>query len=232
MLRQKLYSAGLLVYCTLSSFGNFQKGSNTSSRSLATNNAMVNNATVSKSNIVTLSGFDVNSTALQFAKDYVKENSADLRKIKTVGKSQLGIINSVFSKFDIPRELTYMAIVESELNADQVCAGTGATGIWQLMPGTASELGLKVTDSIDERLQVHKSSTAAAKYLKQLHGQFGDWLLAIAAYNSGPAKVTRAINLSGSHSFWQLRNFLPTETRNYVNKFISMVYFFEGKAHE
>jgi membrane-bound lytic murein transglycosylase D len=165
--------------------------------------------------------------ALEFAKDYLKKNTWDLEKLKKRSRSKLRIINSIFSEYNIPLELKYMAIVESNLNADTVCNSTGATGIWQLMPVTACELGLKITDEVDERLQVYKSSTAAAKYLKQLYAEFGDWLLVVAAYNSGPAKVTRAINLSGYRNFWQLQNFLPAETRNYVNRFVSMLYFFE-----
>ena len=156
-----------------------------------------------------------------------KKNSWGLEKIKERSQSNFKIINSVFSKYDIPPELKYMAVVESNLNADTVCNSSGATGIWQLMPFTALELGLKITDDIDERLHIYKSSAAAAKYLKQLYAEFGDWLLVIAAYNSGPAKVTRAINLSGQNEFWQLQNFLPAETRNHVKRFVSVLYFFE-----
>jgi membrane-bound lytic murein transglycosylase D len=222
MLRQKLYSAGLLIYCSLISFGNVQKGSNS-----RTKNVTHSNPIISQQSDVSRSGFDLNPAALQFAKDYVKKNTWGLEKLKKRSRSKLSIINSVFSKNNIPPELKYMAIVESNLSADTVCNSTGATGIWQLMPVTACELGLKITDEVDERLHVYKSSTAAAKYLKQLYGEFGDWLLVIAAYNSGPAKVSRAINLSGYRNFWQLQSFLPAETRNHVKRFVSMLYFFE-----
>jgi len=222
MLRQKLYSAGLLIYCSLINVGNIQKGSNNIAKNVTDSSTII-----SQEAILPQSGFDLNPAALLFAKEYVKKNTWGLEKLKKRSQSKLSIINSVFSKYNIPRELKYMAIVESNLNTDTVCNSTGATGIWQLMPVTACELGLKITDEVDERLYVYKSSAAAAKYLKQLYSEFGDWLLVVAAYNSGPVKVTRAINLSGYRNFWQLQNFLPAETRNHVKRFVSMLYFFE-----
>jgi hypothetical protein len=196
MLRQKLYSAGLLIYCSLITFGNIQKGSNSLTKNVIENKT-INNTIISQESVLPLSGFDLNPIALQFAKEYVKKNTWGLEKIKKRSRSKLNIINSVFSKYNIPPELKYMAIVESNLNTDTVCNTTGATGIWQLMPITACELGLKITDEVDERLHVYKSSAAAAKYLKQLYTEFGDWLLVVAAYNSGPAKVTRARVFTG-----------------------------------
>jgi len=202
--------------------GNIQKGSNNIAKNVTDSSTII-----SQEAILPQSGFDLNPAALLFAKEYVKKNTWGLEKLKKRSQSKLSIINSVFSKYNIPRELKYMAIVESNLNTDTVCNSTGATGIWQLMPVTACELGLKITDEVDERLYVYKSSAAAAKYLKQLYSEFGDWLLVVAAYNSGPVKVTRAINLSGYRNFWQLQNFLPAETRNHVKRFVSMLYFFE-----
>ena len=221
MLRQKLYSAGLLIYCSLFTVGNMQKGSGIGIKHV--NN---NKTTILQEAVPSLAGFAINPTALEFAKEYVKKNTWGLEKLKKRSQYRLSVINTVFSRYKIPPELKYMAIVESNLNKDTVCGSTGATGIWQLMPVTASELGLKITDEVDERLHVYKSSVAAAKYLKQLYTEFGDWLLVIAAYNSGPAKVSRAINLSGQRNFWQLQNFLPAETRNHVKRFVSMLYFF------
>lgn len=225
MLKRKFYSAGLLIYCLLITAGNIQNGSDTGIKKI-----IAVDTTILQEPVSTPSDFDLNPTALLFAKEYVRENSWGLEKLKKRSGSSLKIINSVFSKNNIPPELKYMAIVESNLNADTVCNSSGATGIWQLMPLTALELGLKITDDVDERLHIHKSSAAAAKYLKQLYTEFGDWLLVIAAYNSGPAKVTRAINLAGNNSFWQLQNFLPEETRNHVKRFVSVLYFFEGES--
>ena len=221
MLRRKLYSAGLLIFCSLITAGNFQKGPDAGIKNVTGTD------TISNEPVFTRPDFDLNPTALQFAKVYVKKNRWGLEKIKKRSRSSFTIINSVFSKSDIPLELKYMAIVESNLNTDTVCNSSGATGIWQLMPFTARELGLKIKGDSDERLHIHKSSAAVAKYLKQLYTEFGNWLLVIAAYNSGPAKVTRAIRSSGSNDFWELQNLLPLETRNHVKKFISVLYFFE-----
>ena len=122
--------------------------------------------------------------------------------------------------------MKYLAVVESGLKTNLVNS-IGAAGIWQLMPTTAQELGLKVTAGYDERLHIYKSTKAITKYLNQLYDQYGDWLLVVAAYNSGPLYVNRAIRLSGSRDFWKLQNWLPAETRNHVKKFVSIQYYFE-----
>jgi membrane-bound lytic murein transglycosylase D len=104
----------------------------------------------------------------------------------------------------------------------------GAAGPWQLMPATARILGLKINSRHDERKDYYKSTRAAARYLKDLHEEFGDWLLVFAAYNSGEGTVNSAIKQSGSRNFWTLRRYLPEETREYVNKFIATCFYFEG----
>ena len=116
MLRQKLYSAGLLIYCSLLTVGNIQKGSD-----IGTKNVVDNNTIVSQEPVLNLPGFDLNPTALQFAKEYVKKNTWGLEKLKKRSHSKFSIINSVFSKYNIPPDLKYLAIVESNLNPDTVC---------------------------------------------------------------------------------------------------------------
>ena len=223
MWKQKLYSSGLVIYCSLiMTAGGIQKDPGDGMK-----NSVNAAAIVSEQPVFILPNVTLNSTALHYAKDYLKKNNWGLSQIKKRSRTSLGIISSVFMKYDIPSDLKYMAVVESNLNTDLVCTSTGATGIWQLMPFTADELGLNVDEGNDERLHIQKSSIAVAKYLKQLYDEFGDWLLVVAAYNSGPAKVTRAIQLSGSHDFWKLQNFLPLETRNHVKRYISVLYFFE-----
>jgi membrane-bound lytic murein transglycosylase D len=224
MLRQKFYSAGLLIFCFLATAGNIKKIPD-----LNTQNIIANPAKILQEPVFTLPDFDLNPAALQFATTYIKENNWGLNRLKKRSTPAFTIINSAFSKHAIPSELKYMAVVESNLNSETVCNSTGATGIWQLMPVTANELGLKISDECDERLHIYKSSVAVAKYLKQLYAEFGNWLLVIAAYNSGPAKVTRAIKLSGSDDFWKLQNFLPAETSNHVKRYLSVLHFFEGQ---
>ncbi|HUQ97016.1 MAG TPA: lytic transglycosylase domain-containing protein, partial [Chitinophagaceae bacterium] len=105
-------------------------------------------------------------------------------------------------------------------------------GPWQLMPTTARELGLRVSKKTDERKQYYKSTTAAAKYLRDLYSEYGDWLLVIAAYNAGPGNVNKAIRKAGSRNFWKLQAFLPAETRGHVKRFIGTHYFFEDAGSE
>jgi membrane-bound lytic murein transglycosylase D len=98
------------------------------------------------------------------------------------------------------------------------------------MPETAKLLGLKVSTKYDERTNYRKSTKAAAIYLKDLHREFGDWLLVLAAYNCGPGPVHSAIKTSGSRNFWKLQNYLPAESRGHVKKFIATHYYFEGQG--
>jgi membrane-bound lytic murein transglycosylase D len=91
-------------------------------------------------------------------------------------------------------------------------------------------MGLKVGKYLDERKDLYKSSYAAAKYLKGLYAQLNDWLLVIAAYNGGPARVESAIRKSGSRNFWDLQYFLPAESRTHVKKFIATHYIMEGQG--
>ena len=224
MLRQKFYNAGLLILCSLLTVGNIKN-----MQQAGAHQVIEAPAIVSQEPVFTPTDFDLNPAALRYATAYIEENNWGLERLKKRSNSTFKIINSVFAKHSIPQELKYMAVVESNLDSDTVCNTSGATGIWQLMPFTASELGLKISDTYDERLHIYKSSVAVAKYLKQLHQEFGDWLLVIAAYNSGPAKVIRAIQSSGSDDFWKIQNLLPTETRNHVKKYLSVLHFFEGE---
>jgi membrane-bound lytic murein transglycosylase D len=123
----------------------------------------------------------------------------------------------------MPSDLKYLAVVESALNPIAV-SSAGATGLWQFMPATGSEYSLRQNGTVDERSDVIKSTEAAVKYLKHLHHQFGDWALALAAYNSGPGRVSSAIKRSGSRNFWRLQRFLPAETANYVPAFVAASY--------
>jgi membrane-bound lytic murein transglycosylase D len=171
----------------------------------------------------------LNKQALQFANHYIRTSAEDLVSIKQRSKTPFSIMDAVFSRYGLPVELKYLAVIESELKTSAL-SRVGARGPWQLMPETAHDLGLKITAQYDERTSYAKSTKAAALYLKDLYKQFGDWLLVLAAYNSGPRPVYTAIHKSGSRNFWALQSFLPAETRGHVKRFIATHYYFEGQG--
>lgn len=130
------------------------------------------------------------------------------------------MIEATLEQEGIPHNLMWLGVVESGYRAEAV-SPKNAAGIWQFMPETARRFGLNIdrkTDRNDERLDAVKSTRAAARYLRFLYQMFGDWQLALAAYNAGEARVQAAIDASGSKDFWKLaeRGLLPRETRAYV----------------
>ena len=169
----------------------------------------------------------VNRHVKTFVKTYVGKNRKNLYKIGKRSSSPFVIIDSVFKRYGLPVQLKYLAVVESELQTRAV-SKVGAAGPWQLMPATARILGLKINSRHDERKDYCKSTRAAARYLKDLHEEFGDWLLVFAAYNAGEGAVNAAIKQSGSKNFWILRPYLPEETREYIDKYIATCFYFEG----
>jgi len=162
----------------------------------------------------------------KFVQDYTDDYTELFENIKLNKSGYLKTIDKVFTQYEIPLELKYLAIIESKLKTDAK-SGVGAVGVWQFMPTTAKTYGLKITSKYDERQHLWKSSVAAAKYLTFLYEMFEDWLLVVAAYNSGPGYVLNAIKKSGSSNFWKLQHFLPKETRLHVKRFIATHYYFE-----
>ncbi|HEY4285604.1 MAG TPA: lytic transglycosylase domain-containing protein [Puia sp.] len=174
-------------------------------------------------------GVRLNPKALSFVQDYMKENWDELQGIRTWGQPYFNLIENILTQYGLPKELKYLAVIESNLKAAAV-SKVGAKGPWQLMPQTARDLGLKVNRNIDERKNYTKSTRAAALYLRDLYNELGDWLLVIAAYNTGTANVYHAIRRSGSRNFWDLQYSLPAESRIHVKKFIATQYTFEGQG--
>ena len=171
----------------------------------------------------------LNMHVQQFVHDYIRENQEILSVVRKRSRYPFKVMDSVFTHYGLPKEMKYLAVIESELNP-KALSPVGARGPWQFMPETAQLLGLNVTPDWDERTLYGKSTVAAAKYLKDLYGEFGDWLLVLAAYNGGPAPVYRAIRKAGSRNFWCLEKYLPAESRDHVKKFIASHYYFEGKG--
>jgi membrane-bound lytic murein transglycosylase D len=171
----------------------------------------------------------LNPKAIQFVDDYIKKHSKHLEAMKGWGKPYFDMMDAILSQHGLPRELKYLAVIESHLKASTV-SWAGAVGPWQFMPATAKRFGLKVSRSFDERTNYVKSTHAAASYLTELYGMYNDWLLVIAAYNGGPGVVNNAIKRSRSNDFWTLQNFLPAESRTHVKKFIATHFIMEGQG--
>lgn len=164
-----------------------------------------------------------------FIDDYTDEHGDLFEKMLESKSSYFKTIDKIFLDQGIPVELKYVAVIESKLKTN-ARSGVGAVGLWQFMPATAKTYGLKITSKYDERQNLWKSTGAAAKYMKSLYKYFEDWLLVVAAYNSGPGPIFTAIKKSGSRNFWKLQYFLPKETRLHVKRFIATHYYFEGKG--
>lgn len=150
-------------------------------------------------------------------RDYTKE---------VIRKSSMyfPIMEAYLEKYNLPDELKYLAIVESGLNP-QIISRAGAGGLWQFMPYTGRMFQLHQDWYIDERFDPYQSTEAACKYLSSLYNMFGDWELALAAYNSGPGNVRKAIRKSGyKKGFWEIYRYLPRETRSYVPQFVAVAY--------
>jgi membrane-bound lytic murein transglycosylase D len=171
--------------------------------------------------------FKLNPKAVSFVQDYMDSDSDRLTKMKDWAKPFFDRIDKIFSGKNLPVELKYLAVIESDLKSSAT-SRVGAAGPWQFMAETARGFGLKVNRKLDERRDFNKSTIAAAKYLKDLYGTYNDWLLVIAAYNCGNGPVNSAIRRSGSNNFWDLQYYLPSESRNHVKKFIATHYIMEG----
>jgi membrane-bound lytic murein transglycosylase D len=134
------------------------------------------------------------------------------------------IFEKYLKQYGLPDELKYLSIIESGLNP-RAASRVRAVGLWQFMSATGKYFGLNNDWYIDERMDPEMSTDAACRYLKSLYGMFGNWELALAAYNTGPGNVKRAIRKSGyKHSFWEVYSHLPRETRSYVPQFMAMIY--------
>ncbi len=170
-----------------------------------------------------------NELVQQYIDTYSSERyKGYLSRMLGLGQYYFKIYDRVFEDIGVPKEIKYLSIVESALNPHAV-SRMGATGPWQFMFATAKAYGLTMDKYVDERKDPIASSYAAANYLRQIHEQFDDWLLAIAAYNCGPGNVMKAIRRSGLENpgYWDIIQYLPKETRNYIPAFIAMTYMLE-----
>ncbi|MFD2566684.1 lytic transglycosylase domain-containing protein [Pseudotenacibaculum haliotis] len=166
-------------------------------------------------------------------KSYLKYRKRYYPNLMAKAAYYFPMFEKYLDQYDIPLEMKYLAIVESALNP-RAKSRVGATGLWQFMYLTGKQYKLKISSYVDERQDPIKSTIAACEYLSDLYRIFGDWDLALAAYNSGPGNVSKAIKRSGGYkNYWNIRPFLPRETAGYVPAFYATMYLFEyADEHE
>ncbi|MBL4677898.1 MAG: transglycosylase SLT domain-containing protein [Mucilaginibacter sp.] len=155
--------------------------------------------------------------------DLYSRRKDDMGRMIGLSRYYFPIYEKAFAEAGIPDEIKYLSIVESALNPNAI-SKVGAAGPWQFMSETAKMYGLTMTEYIDDRRDPIEASNAAAAYLKDANMQFGDWLLAIASYNCGKSNVEHALERTGAHDYWSIRDQLPVETRGYVPAFIAINY--------
>ncbi|MBK6965022.1 MAG: LysM peptidoglycan-binding domain-containing protein [Bacteroidales bacterium] len=170
----------------------------------------------------------IDLTYNQYVRDYIELYAVKKRALteRVMGLAQIyfPLFEEHLDRYNMPLELKYLAIVESALNP-VAKSPVGASGLWQFMYGTGKAYDLKVTSLVDDRRDPIKSTIAACQHMNDLYKMYHDWLLVLAAYNSGAGNVNKAIRRSGGKmNFWQIRPFLPLETRGYVPAFIAVNY--------
>jgi len=170
----------------------------------------------------------LNSNVRSFADNYIHYEKTDLTKMKVWAQPIFKLMDAILIRYNLPTQLKYVAVIESALNRNMRMK-SGPTGPWQLTREEGIRYGL-IKNGNDYRTDYAKSTEAAAKIFTSLYNRYDDWLLALAAYNAGEGRVNRAIAASGSRDFWKMQGYLPLETRNYIKKYISTHYFFEGSG--
>ena len=156
-------------------------------------------------------------------KDYVTDGYRDTELMLGRTPAYFPIFEHYLSLHGLPRELRYLPVVETGLQA-KAYSHAGAAGLWQFIRPTARLYDLRVDYEVDERYDPYRSTEAAVLMLSRLHSHYKDWSLVLAAYNCGPARVNAAIKEAGSRDFYSVANFLPQETRHYVPRFIAAAY--------
>lgn len=179
------------------------------------------------SKLNTIIDLPFNQIVRSYIDRYTAKNRGGVAAMLGLSIYYMPIFEQALEEQGLPLELKYLPVIESALNPNAV-SKHGATGLWQFMLATGKGLDMEISSLVDERRDPYRSSQMAAKLLKQLYDSYGDWSLAIAAYNCGPGTVNKAIRRAGgdpgSHDFWSIYYYLPAETRGYVPMFIAANY--------
>jgi membrane-bound lytic murein transglycosylase D len=168
--------------------------------------------------------FELNERVFSFIQYFTVRNREYIKMVLARKEQYFPMYEEILKNRGMPSEIQFLSIVESGLDP-KIKSPVGAMGLWQFMPATGREYGMLVNPDIDDRMDPEKSTEGAAKYLKALYKMFGNWEVALAAYNCGPGNVRKAIRKAGGKTtFWGIYNYLPKETRNYVPQFQAMLY--------
>jgi membrane-bound lytic murein transglycosylase D len=177
-----------------------------------------------KMNTMTPFKLECNQATISTIRFFARERRSFIRI--AMGRSALyfDMYREKLAEYGLPIELRFLSVIESGLRP-QIKSKAGALGLWQFMYKTGLYFGLEENSYIDERMDPEKATDAACRYLRQLYGIYGNWDLALAAYNAGPGTVNKAIRKSGNKTtYWAVRPFLPRETQGYVPNFIAAAY--------
>lgn len=162
-------------------------------------------------------------------KSFLKNRAKSFERQMAIAEYYFPLFEEKLSKYNLPLEIKYLAIVESALQP-KAKSKVGAGGLWQFMPATGKQYKLDITTYVDERHDPIKSTEAACHYMMNMYEIFGDWSLVLASYNCGPGNVSKAIRRSGGKTdYWEIRKFLPRETANYLPAFLATMYIYEFK---
>ncbi len=167
---------------------------------------------------------DCNPSTISVIKFFASKRRSFIRIALGRSKLYFDMYEEALARHDLPLDLRFLSVIESGLRP-QVKSPAGALGLWQFMYGTGKMYGLNENSWFDERMDPYKSTDAACRYLKKLFNIYGDWNLALAAYNAGPGNINKAIRRSGGkRTYWEIRPFLHKETQGYVPNFIAAAY--------